>query len=124
MATTAERLGIVETKVVNLDEKIDNLKIDVKEMHDCLDQTRDKVMEQLSCMQKEYRESREGFYKHANDLHAEDTNSHKALAAKIEDLEKQKHKAVMYAMVALAFAAGAGWSGHLNFPMILKFLGI
>ena len=31
MATTTERLGIVETKVQNLDEKIDDLKIDVKD---------------------------------------------------------------------------------------------
>ena len=31
MATTSERLGIVETQVKNLDEKIDDLKTDVKE---------------------------------------------------------------------------------------------
>ena len=30
MATTVERLGIVETKVENLGEKIDYLKIDVR----------------------------------------------------------------------------------------------
>ena len=34
MATTTERLGIVETKVENLNEKLDGLKEDVKEMHD------------------------------------------------------------------------------------------
>jgi hypothetical protein len=32
MATTAERLGIVETKVVNLDEKIDEIKVDVNQL--------------------------------------------------------------------------------------------
>ena len=36
MATTTERLGIVETKVENLNEKLDGIKGDVKEMHDCL----------------------------------------------------------------------------------------
>ena len=40
MPTQAERLGIVETKVENLDSKLDDLKLDVKEMHDCLDKTR------------------------------------------------------------------------------------
>lgn len=57
MASTIERLGIVETKVENLNEKLDDLKIDVKDMHDCLDQTRDtieaklEVMYQASCAQ-------------------------------------------------------------------------
>ena len=44
MATTVERLGIVETKVENLSEKMDDLKIDVREMHDCLDKTRDSMV--------------------------------------------------------------------------------
>ena len=39
MATTVERLGIVETKVANLNEKIDDLKVDVRDVHDCLDRT-------------------------------------------------------------------------------------
>jgi flagellar capping protein FliD len=50
MATTAERLGIVETKVHNLDEKIDELKVDVKDMHDCLDKTRNDLKGQLTQM--------------------------------------------------------------------------
>ena len=57
MASIIERLGIVETKVENLNEKLDDLKVDVKEMHDCLDKTRDtieaklEVMYQASCTQ-------------------------------------------------------------------------
>lgn len=50
MATAVERIGIVETKVENLNEKLDDLKVDVKDMHDCLDQTRDLLAEQLKCM--------------------------------------------------------------------------
>ena len=50
MASAAERLGIVETKVANLDEKIDLLKVDVKDMHDCLDKTRDGIQEKLDKM--------------------------------------------------------------------------
>jgi flagellar capping protein FliD len=57
MATTTERLGIVETKVENLNEKLDDLKVDVKDLHDCLDKTRDiietklEIMYQASCTQ-------------------------------------------------------------------------
>jgi hypothetical protein len=43
MPTTVERIGIVETKVENLNEKMDHLKVDVKDMHDCLDRTRDDI---------------------------------------------------------------------------------
>ena len=50
MATTAERLGVVETKVHNLDEKLDELKVDVKDVHDCLDRTRDDLTEKLDKM--------------------------------------------------------------------------
>ena len=50
MATTTERLGIVETKVENINEKIDTLKVDVREMHDCLDKTREDLTNQLEKM--------------------------------------------------------------------------
>ena len=50
MATTTERLGIVETKVENLNEKLDDLKVDVKDLHDCLDKTRDTIEEKLEQM--------------------------------------------------------------------------
>ena len=50
MTTTAERIGIVETKVQNLDEKLDDLKVDVKDMHDCLDKTRNGLTEKLDEM--------------------------------------------------------------------------
>jgi len=50
-SNTVERLSVVETKVENLDEKLDELKIDVKEMHDCLDRTRDELKHQLIQMQ-------------------------------------------------------------------------
>jgi flagellar capping protein FliD len=50
-SNTVERLSVVETKVENLDEKIDELKIDVKQMHDCLDRTRDELKHQFLEMQ-------------------------------------------------------------------------
>ena len=124
MATTTERLGIVEIKVENLNGKLDELKVDVKDMHDCLDRTRDQLDAKLEVMLDEYRDNRDKFYAHADKLNAEQTVQHNTLAGKIADLEKIKNKWTMYAMVALAFAAGTGWLNAVNFPHILKFLGL
>ncbi len=106
LATVPERVSVLETKVDNIEEKLDDIKVDVKDMHDCLDRTRDGIMEQLAAMNK-----------NSCDQHAE-------LAGKISDLEKVKNKYTMYAMIGLAFVAGTGWAGHLNLPIILKFLGL
>ena len=106
MATTVERLGIVETKVANLDEKIDDIKVDVKEMHDCLDKTRDGVMSKL------------------DEMYSASCDQHDQLACKIKELEKIKTKYTTYAMMALAFIAGAGWIGNPSAAALLKFLGL
>lgn len=74
MANTTERLGIVETKVENLNEKMDNLKVDVRDMHDCLDQTKDSLLDKLDHM------------------YSASCNQHEQLATKISDLEKWKQK--------------------------------
>lgn len=106
LATVPERVSVLETKVDNIEEKLDDIKVDVKDMHDCLDRTRDGIMLELQTMNK-----------NSCDQHAE-------LAGKISDLEKVKSKWTMYVMVLLAFGAGTGWAGHLNLPIILKFLGL
>ena len=100
MATTVERIGIVETKVENLSEKMDELKVDVKEMHDCLDKTRDSLTEKL-----------EEMYGASCEQHAE-------LAQKISGLEKIREKTMW--MVAGGVAAAGILSGH--FEKILAFL--
>jgi len=94
MATTVERIGIVETKVENLSEKLDDLKIDVKDMHDCLDKTRGTLTEKL-----------EEMYNASCSQHAE-------LAAKIGDLEKIRQKVVW--MVAGGVAVLGILSGHME----------
>ena len=106
MATTVERLGIVETKVENLNEKLDDIKSDVKEVHDCVHRTGETINKALEEMRKE------------------STDQHSVLAGKVSELEKIKSKYTMYAMIGLAFAAGAGWINAINFPHILKFLGL
>lgn len=106
MATVAERVSVLETKVNHVDEKIDEIKVDIKDMHDCLDNTRDTLASTLASMRTEA------------------THQHNELAAKISDIEKSKDKLMLYGAIGAAFIAGAGWSGAINFPMILKFLGM
>jgi hypothetical protein len=92
MATTVERLGIVETKVANLDEKLDEIKVDVKDMHDCLDKTRDSVMAKL------------------DDMYGASCEQHSELAKKITELERFKQKWIY--MTAGGIAVLGFLSGH------------
>jgi uncharacterized coiled-coil DUF342 family protein len=124
LAALPERVAIVEIKIVNIEEKIDALKADVKEMHDCLDNTRDLLADKLEKMQEEYRANSGKYFEHADKLHAEDVVTHSKLADRIGELEKIKNKYTTYAMILLAFTAGTGWLGHVNMPLILKFLGM
>lgn len=106
MATVAERISVVEVQVANLDEKLDDIKVDVKEMHDCLDRTGESLNKTLA------------------EMRTESTNQHNELASKIIELEKSKQKLMMYGMVGLAFVAGLGWTGQLNIMTITKFFGL
>jgi uncharacterized coiled-coil DUF342 family protein len=106
IAMLPERVAVVETKIHAIEEKIDDLKTDVKEMHDCLDNTRDLLDKKLSEMSEV------------------SSKQHDEIFDKISALEKVKSKVTMYAMAGLAFAAGTGWINAVNFPHILKFLGL
>jgi predicted RNase H-like nuclease (RuvC/YqgF family) len=119
-----ERVGVVEAKVEALKEQITDLKADVKEMHDCLDITRDTLVAKLEHMTDEYRDNASKYYEHANHLNEQQSAQHSELAGKIDELEKIKNKWTTYAMVGLAFAAGTGWLNSVQFPHVLKFLGL
>ena len=94
MATTVERLGVVETKVANLGEKLDEIKVDVKDMHDCLDKTRDSVMAKLE------------------DMYGASCEQHSQLASKITELEKFRQK---WIYMTAGGVAVLGWvSGHMD----------
>ena len=101
MATTAERLGIVETKVENLSEKLDHLKIDVKDMHDCLDRTRDDIKGQLK------------------EMYDASCTQHAALAKEISSIKSQRDKLMW--TIAGVIGAGGFFAGHAD--RILKILG-
>ena len=100
MATTVERIGIVETKVENLNEKLDDLKVGVKDMHDCLDNTRDSLTDKL------------------NEMYNASCTQHAELAKKIGNLEQIRQK--MMWMVAGGVAFAGILSGH--FEKIISFI--
>jgi tetrahydromethanopterin S-methyltransferase subunit B len=110
LATMPERVAVVETKVDSMIVCIDEIKHDVKDMHNCLDQTRDMLAAKLEKMQDEYRANSSKFFEHADKLHAEDQLSHVALDRKVKDLEQFKIKWVY--MTAGAIAALGFVSGH------------
>ena len=101
MASTVERIGVVETKVENLNEKIDNLKADVKDVHDCLDKTRVELKEELSMM------------------YGASFNQHESLAKDISELKKLKEKWTY--LIAGVIGAGGWFAG--NSDKILSLLG-
>lgn len=124
LAELPERVGIVETRVEHLNEKVDDIKVDIKDMHDCLDNTRDTVIAQLNVMTDEYRSNAAKYYEHANTLNAQQSAQHEELAGKIGELEKFKQKWMLYVMVLLAFGAGTGWFDKLNLHQLIKFVGL
>jgi len=101
MATTVERIGIVETKVENLNEKMDELKVDVRDMHDCLDRTRDDIKGQLK------------------EMYDASCTQHAALAKEISSIKSQRDKLIW--TFAGIVAAGGFFAGHAD--KILKILG-
>ena len=110
LAALPERVSVLETQVENINEKLSDLKVDVKELHDCLDQTRDLLADKLEKMQDEYRVNSTKFFEHADRLHAEDQQSHLALDKKIKELEAFKNKWIY--MTAGGIAVLGFMSGH------------
>ena len=94
MPTVAERVSVVEVQITNLDEKLDEIKVDVKEMHDCLDRTGDELKLTLK------------------EMHNESCRQHNELAGKIGELEKFKAKWTY--MIAGAIAVVGFASGHVS----------
>ena len=94
MPTVAERISVVEVQVINLDEKLDEIKVDVKDMHDCLDRTGTDLKATLK------------------DMHNESCRQHTELAGKIDELEKFKTKWTYMTAGAIAVVGFA--SGHVS----------
>jgi hypothetical protein len=93
MATQVERISVLETKV-------DGLKEDVREMHDCLDKTRESLTSKL------------------DEMYAASCSQHASLAKELGDVKKFKDKWTYTIFTGLAVL---GWvTGHID--TIAKFL--
>ena len=92
MATVAERVSVLETK-------LDNVKQDITDNHASLVET-------------------------LKEMRIESTKQHGELAGKVKDLQEIKDKWIKYGIVALAFAAGAGWIHATNIQTVLKLFGL
>lgn len=99
LATLPERVSVLEVRVQNIEEKIDDVKVDISGMH-------------------------ESIVHNLTEMRTASTTQHAELARKIQDLEKFKNKWVRWGMILLAFAAGAGWVNSSNIPQLLKLLGV
>jgi predicted nuclease with TOPRIM domain len=88
MASVVERVSVLETKVQNNSEKLDDIKVDVRELHDCLDRTGDELKDLLK------------------DMHEQSCKQHETLAGKISELENFKQKWVYTVAGALVVI---GW---------------
>ena len=131
MATLPERVAVVETKINAMIDCIESIKEsqkdlrgDVKDLHDCLDNTREMLSDKLEKMSEDHRANSVKYFEHAEKLHAADGVIHDAMDDRLDKLEKVKSKITMYIMVVLAFAAGTGWLNSVQFPHLLKFLGL
>lgn len=123
MSTMPERVAVVETKVDAMIVCIDEIKSDVNDLHDCLDQTRDAIVKQLDGMLHVYEVNRDRYYDKAEEVQKHNQTQHAELSAKIGDLEKLKSKYTMWGVGALAFISGT-MGTHVNLPTILKFFGL
>jgi lipid II:glycine glycyltransferase (peptidoglycan interpeptide bridge formation enzyme) len=86
------RIAVLETKVYNINEKIDDLKTDVKDLHECLDRTRDLLKEELKLMR------------------TESNIQHDSLSKKIGALNEFKNKGIY---ISIGAAIVIGWAiGH------------
>ena len=94
------RIAVLETQVKNLDEKIDDIKAEITKLHDCMDRTRDELAEAL----QEFRQ--------------ESSDQHRAVSARLGDMEKLKAK---WTYLVLGAVAAGGWLLHN--PTIMKLLG-
>ena len=99
MATVAERVSVLETKVDSFNEKLDDVKQDITDNHASLVET-------------------------LKEMRDESTKQHGELAGKVKDLQEIKDKWIKYGMVALAFAAGVGWIHATNIQTVLKLFGL
>jgi len=114
MPSVTERVSVVEVQVANLDEKLDEIKDDVKDMHDCLDRTGAELKAAL-------REMDHTTCTHHQNLSENLKKTNDELSNRIGEIEKLKTK---WTYLALGGAAVLGWLGHMDLTKLLKIFGL
>jgi len=105
MPTTEERLGVVETKVAHLNEKVDDIKEDVKETKQSIASNHLAMMKKLDDMELKYEQNRDIFYDKLDRRKEEQDKAQSELKKKINDLQDFKMKWV-YIISGVAIAIG------------------
>jgi uncharacterized coiled-coil DUF342 family protein len=119
MATIEERVGVVETKVEFLGEKIDDLKGDVKAVHESIERVNDDMDKKLDKMLDTYKTNRDEYYDRIEEGKEEAKKANNKVIEKLDNLENFKNKWV-YLITGGAIVIGFV-AGHLN--DIVKVLG-
>jgi len=119
MATIEERVGVVETKVEFLGEKIDDLKSDVKAVHESIERVNDDMDKKLDKMLDTYKTNRDDYYERIEENKEEAKTANNKVIEKLDNLENFKNKWV-YLITGGAIVIGFV-AGHLN--DIVKVLG-
>jgi len=92
MATMEERVGVVETKVEFLGEKIDDLKGDVKAVHDSIDRVSDDMDKKLDKMLETYKTNRNDYYDKLEEGKEEAKKDNSKVIEKLDNLENFKNR--------------------------------
>jgi len=112
MATIEERVGVVETKVTYLGEKIDDLKQDVKSVHDAVESISDDMDKKLDKMLDIYNVNRDTYYEKLEENKEEAKKANTKVLEKLDNLEDFKNRWV-YLITGAAIVIGFVM-GHLS----------
>jgi len=119
MATIEERVGVVETKVEFLGGKIDDLKQDVKSVHDAVESISDDMDQKLDKMLDIYNINRDTYYEKLEENKEEAKKANTKVLEKLDNLEDFKNRWV-YLITGAAIVIGFVM-GHLS--EIVRVLG-
>jgi predicted nucleic acid-binding Zn-ribbon protein len=108
MPTSEERLGVVETKVAHLNEKVDDIKQEVKDTQESISTNHKIMMKKLDDMEDKYEINREAFYDKLDKRKDAEDEAHKNLTKKITELQDFKMK---WVYIVSGVAIAIGWIG-------------
>lgn len=120
--TVDERIGKLEERTTHISLRLDEVKQEVKEMHDCLDRTRDLLDAKIDAVLVEFRQNRDNFYTKLDQHNQTNTEGHQEMMIKIGNLERAKNKVTIIGIAIAAFIAGTGYLTLGEVAKIIKLL--